>query len=78
MFSMIAFQIENTELIQQRAGYDVKLQCNLTGLVDERRLAEIKIHWYFKVGKIIISLMNTNCNIFFFVFSNVAITIAIS
>ncbi|KAL7729745.1 hypothetical protein ACLKA6_014613 [Drosophila palustris] len=39
---------ENTELIQQRAGYDVKLQCNLTGLVDERKLAEIKIHWYFK------------------------------
>lgn len=42
---------ENTELIQQRAGYDVKLQCNLTGLVDERKLADIKIHWYFKVGK---------------------------
>lgn len=47
MFCMIA---ENTELIQQRAGYDVKLQCNLTGLVDERKLADIKIHWYFKVG----------------------------
>ncbi|KAH8381302.1 hypothetical protein KR093_002348, partial [Drosophila rubida] len=39
---------ENTELIQQRAGYDVKLQCNLTGLVDERKLAEIKIQWFFK------------------------------
>ncbi|XP_017874214.1 PREDICTED: uncharacterized protein LOC108621427 [Drosophila arizonae] len=39
---------ENTELIQQRAGYDVRLQCNLTGLLDERRLADIKIHWYFK------------------------------
>ncbi|EDV91059.1 GH16312 [Drosophila grimshawi] len=39
---------ENTELIQQKAGYDVRLQCNLTGLVDERKLADIKIHWYFK------------------------------
>ncbi|XP_068155780.1 fibroblast growth factor receptor 3 [Drosophila tropicalis] len=39
---------ENTELIQQRAGYDVKLQCDLRGLVDERKLADIKIHWYFK------------------------------
>ncbi|XP_030573460.1 fibroblast growth factor receptor 3 [Drosophila novamexicana] len=39
---------ENTELIQQRAGYDVRLQCNLTGLVDERRLPDIRIHWYFK------------------------------
>ncbi|XP_060650624.1 cell adhesion molecule-related/down-regulated by oncogenes [Drosophila nasuta] len=39
---------ENTELIQQRAGFDVKLQCNLTGLVDERKLAEIKIQWFFK------------------------------
>ncbi|KAH8406718.1 hypothetical protein KR222_007764, partial [Zaprionus bogoriensis] len=45
---MIVFSTENTELIQQRAGYDVKLQCNLTGLVDERKLADIKIHWYFK------------------------------
>ncbi|XP_030370685.1 uncharacterized protein LOC115621235 [Scaptodrosophila lebanonensis] len=39
---------ENTELIQQRAGLDVKLQCDLKGLVDERKLDEIKIHWYFK------------------------------
>ncbi|KAH8251922.1 hypothetical protein KR038_011285 [Drosophila bunnanda] len=39
---------ENTELIQQRAGFDVKLQCNLKGLVDESMLADIKIHWYFK------------------------------
>ncbi|XP_017058468.1 cell adhesion molecule-related/down-regulated by oncogenes [Drosophila ficusphila] len=39
---------ENTELIQQRAGYDVKLQCNLKGLVDESMLDDIKIHWYFK------------------------------
>ncbi|EDW97916.2 fibroblast growth factor receptor 4 [Drosophila yakuba] len=39
---------ENTELIQQRAGFDVKLQCNLKGLVDESMLDNIKIHWYFK------------------------------
>ncbi|KAH8384127.1 hypothetical protein KR009_012202 [Drosophila setifemur] len=39
---------ENTELIQQRAGYDVKLQCNLKGLMDESKLADVKIHWYFK------------------------------
>ncbi|KAH8236556.1 hypothetical protein KR026_005566 [Drosophila bipectinata] len=39
---------ENTELIQQRAGFDVKLQCNLKGLVDDSKLADIKIHWYFK------------------------------
>ncbi|BFF91393.1 cell adhesion molecule-related/down-regulated by oncogenes [Drosophila madeirensis] len=39
---------ENTELIQQRAGYDVKLQCNLKGLLDESKLADIQIHWYFK------------------------------
>ncbi|ALC47823.1 CG31431 [Drosophila busckii] len=39
---------ENTELIQQRSGYDVKLQCNLRGLVDEYRLKEFKVHWYFK------------------------------
>ncbi|XP_015038634.2 fibroblast growth factor receptor-like 1 [Drosophila pseudoobscura] len=39
---------ENTELIQQRAGYDVKLQCNLKGLLDESKLPDIQIHWYFK------------------------------
>ncbi|KAH8284352.1 hypothetical protein KR018_004571 [Drosophila ironensis] len=39
---------EKAELIQQRAGFDVKLQCNPKGLVDESKLADIKIYWYFK------------------------------
>ncbi|EDV42556.1 uncharacterized protein Dana_GF18049, isoform E [Drosophila ananassae] len=47
---------ENTELIQQRAGFDVKLQCNLKGLVDDSKLADIKIHWYFK------QCSNNNCH----------------
>lgn len=69
---------ENTELIQQRAGYDVKLQCNLTGLVDERKLADIKIHWYFKVGKMDIQLFHKRGITSQFLDSNAATTIAIN
>jgi len=69
---------ENTELIQQRAGFDVKLQCNLKGLVDESMLNDIKIHWYFKVCTIIIIIIVGTHWLALNYFSNAAKTIAIS
>ncbi|XP_037955729.1 fibroblast growth factor receptor-like 1 [Teleopsis dalmanni] len=39
---------EKTELIQQRVGYDIRLQCDLKGLLDDAKLETIKVHWFFK------------------------------
>ncbi|CAD6992312.1 unnamed protein product [Ceratitis capitata] len=46
---------ENAELIHQRAGYDVRLQCGIKGLVKENNMAETKIYWFFKqfCGKVV-------------------------
>lgn len=43
-----SFYLENTEIIQQLVGGDVKLQCDLKGLVDEQTLTNKKVQWFFK------------------------------
>ncbi|KAM7362759.1 fibroblast growth factor receptor isoform 1-T6 [Cochliomyia hominivorax] len=39
---------ENSEIIQQRIGHNITLQCSLKGLVDETKAADITYNWYFK------------------------------
>ncbi|XP_053947325.1 uncharacterized protein LOC128856017 isoform X2 [Anastrepha ludens] len=39
---------DNTEFIQQEAGYNILLQCDIKGLVNEKIEADTKIYWFFK------------------------------
>ncbi|XP_055848325.1 fibroblast growth factor receptor-like 1 [Episyrphus balteatus] len=39
---------ENTELIQQRAGNDIQLNCGIRGLLSEHPINGMQFNWYFK------------------------------
>lgn len=44
---------ENTELIQKRAGNDIKLNCGIKGLLSEEPISGMQFNWYFKACRYI-------------------------
>lgn len=39
---------ENTELIQEKIGNDIKLNCGITGLLSDQPINGMQFNWYFK------------------------------